>query len=191
MRIDHVIYAASDLDAAAAQVTDALGMPVVGGGRHEGLGTVNRIVPLGGGYVELLAVADVDEASRTVFGAGLLSRLRDVGPGWWGWAVCVDDVEALGLPVVGIAREGMSARLAGVMDAMADPSLPFFVARDEGVPDPGGVGGPGLSWVEVAGSAARVSSWLGGSSDLPVRVVDGVEPVGLRAVGVGDRELRG
>ena len=62
MRIDHVIYAAADLDAAAARIESELGLVAGGGGRHEGLGTVNRIVPLGGGYLELLAVADREEA---------------------------------------------------------------------------------------------------------------------------------
>ena len=195
MRIDHVIWAASDLDAAGACVCDALGVEAAGGGRHEGLGTENLIFPLGGGYVEVIAVADVDEASRAIIGAGLLSRLRDVGDGLWGWAVSVEDVAALGLPVVPIAREGMSARLAGVMDAMADPSLPFFITRDAGVADPGASasGGPGFAWVEVAGESELLRSWLGDALDsLGVRVVapDG-SPRGVRAVGVGERELRG
>ena len=199
MRVDHVIWAAADLDAAALRVSDALGLDAVGGGVHEGLGTRNLIVPLGGGYLELLAVADFDDASRGMLGAGLISRLRDVGEGVWGWAVAVDDVAALGLPVTPIAREGMSARLAGVMDAAADPSLPFFIARDPGVPDPGGsgsgsgsglAGGGGISWVEVAGDAALLRSWLGDAFDsLPLRVVEG-SPRGVRAVGVGERELR-
>jgi hypothetical protein len=55
VRIDHVIYAAADLDEAAARIERELGLAVHGGGRHEGLGTHNRIVPLGGGYLELLA----------------------------------------------------------------------------------------------------------------------------------------
>ena len=193
MRIDHVIWAASDLDAAAARVSDALGVAVAGGGRHEGLGTENVIFPLGGGYLEVIAVADVDDASRAILGAGLISRLRDVGEGLWGWAVSVEDVASLGLPVVPIAREGMSARLAGVMDAMADPSLPFFVTRDEGVADPGGSGSGGFggfAWVEVAGDSELLRSWLGSSFvSLGVRVVDG-SPRGVRAVCVGERELR-
>ncbi|HEY6653120.1 MAG TPA: VOC family protein, partial [Solirubrobacterales bacterium] len=62
MHIDHVIYATADLDGAAARVESELGLSVVPGGRHEGHGTHNRIVPLGGGYLELMAVADPHEA---------------------------------------------------------------------------------------------------------------------------------
>ena len=50
MRIDHVIVAATDLGAAAARLEGEYGLHALGGGRHEGLGTHNRIVPLGGGY---------------------------------------------------------------------------------------------------------------------------------------------
>ncbi len=51
LRLDHVIYATADLDAAAARVEVELGLAVAGGGRHEGMGTHNRIFPLGGGYL--------------------------------------------------------------------------------------------------------------------------------------------
>ena len=64
MRIDHVIYATADLDAAAARVEAAIGIAARGGGHHDRIGTHNRIVPLGGGYLELLAVADADEVAR-------------------------------------------------------------------------------------------------------------------------------
>jgi hypothetical protein len=75
VRIDHVIYAAVDLDVAAARLESEFGLRARAGGRHEGMGTHNRIVPLGGGYLELLAVADPEEAARSDFGRGLLARL--------------------------------------------------------------------------------------------------------------------
>jgi hypothetical protein len=40
----------------------------------------------------------------------------------------------------------------------------------------------------VAGDRALLDHWLGGA-DLPVRVVEGTP--GVRAVGIGERELRG
>ena len=73
MRIDHVIYATRDLDDAAGRIERELGLVSLPGGRHEGLGTQNRIVPLGGGYLELLAVADLPEATASDFGRGLWS----------------------------------------------------------------------------------------------------------------------
>ena len=57
MRVDHVIYGTSDLDAASARFA-AQGLRVVPGGAHEGIGTHNRLAPLGGDYVELLAILD-------------------------------------------------------------------------------------------------------------------------------------
>ena len=110
-----------------------------------------------------------------------------------GWAVVVDDVEDGRLAPRhrgerAVTRDGFSARLTGVAEALAEPALPFFVERGAGTPDPGEAGDAGgLSWVEVAGDAERVREWLGGVG-LPVRVQPG-EPA-LLAVGVGERELR-
>ena len=71
LRMDHVIYAVDDLDEAAAGLFDREGLGSVPGGRHEGWGTANRIVPLGDTYLELIAVVDVDEAEGSEFGRGV------------------------------------------------------------------------------------------------------------------------
>jgi hypothetical protein len=60
MHIDHLIYGVRDLDAAAARF-EALGLSSYAGGSHPGLGTSNRIVPLGDSYIELLAPAPFDD----------------------------------------------------------------------------------------------------------------------------------
>jgi hypothetical protein len=192
VRIDHVIYATADLDAAARRVASLLGLSVVDGGRHEGHGTHNRIVPLGGGYLELMAIADPEEAATSPIGGSLQARLGDRGEGPWAWSIAVEDLdqvaERLGLPVTTIAREGLTARLVGVAEALPNPVLPFFIERDAGVLDPGGGGDAGgITWVEVAGDAGALEQHLGGA-DLPVRVVDG--PIGVVALGIGERELR-
>jgi hypothetical protein len=192
VRIDHVIYATADLDAAAARVESELGLPTRAGGRHEGLGTHNRIVPLGGGYLELLAVADPEEAAGSDFGRGLVARLAQGCDGLLGWVVAVDDVESvarrLGTTITTIGRAGLSARLTGLAEATREPFLPFFIGRDPGVPDPGIDGDAGgITWIEVAGDAARLERWQD-ISLLAVRVVDG--PPAVRAVGIGEREFR-
>lgn len=192
VHIDHVIYATRDLDTAAAKIEADLGVAAVAGGRHEGLGTHNRIVPLGHGYLELLAVCDPDEAARSALGSALLARIAELGDGLMGWAVAVDDVqpvaERLGTFVSTIARQGLSAQLTGLLESMREPFLPFFIARDSDIPDPGARGGgEGISWVEVAGDADRLAHWLDGTA-LPVRVTDG--PPAVCAVGIGDRVLR-
>ena len=67
---------------------------------------------------------------------------------------------------------------------MAEPCLPFFIARGPGVPDPAASGDAGgISWIEVAGDEDRLRAWLGDDGGLPVRVVSG-DPA-VRAVGIG------
>jgi hypothetical protein len=192
MRIDHVIYGAADLDVAAARVEADLGLTAVGGGRHDGVGTHNRVVPLtDGSYLELLAVADPDEAARSALGAALQAGIAR-GDGLLGWAVAVPDVRSvaarLGTSVSTVGRQGMTARLTGVAESLAEPCLPFFIERGAArfaagrAPEAAGIG-----WIELAGDAGRLERWLDGAP-LPLRVVAG-EP-GVRAIGVGDRELR-
>ena len=165
MRIDHVIYATRDLDVAAGRLERELGLVSLPGGRHEGLGTHNRIVPLGGGYLELLGVADLHEAAASDFGRGLLDHLERAGDGLLGWVVAVDDASAvawrLGTAVTTIRRSGLSAHLAGLAEAMREPFLPFFISRDEGIPDPGAAGeARGITWIELSGDAGRLEEWV-------------------------------
>ena len=192
MRIDHVILAASDLDAAAERIEREYGVQVKAGGRHDGMGTHNRVVPLGGGYLELLAIADPEEAASSELGRAVSARIERAGDGPMGWAVAVDDItpvaRLLGTEVNEISRQGMTARLTGVAESMAEPCLPFFIERDPGIPDPAAASDAGgIEWVEVAGDARKLADWLGGA-DLPVRVVEGKPAV--VAVGVGGQTIR-
>ena len=189
MQIDHVLIATADLDATAERLSDEYGLEVAGGGRHAGIGTENRIVPLGGGYLELISVVDPEEAAATPLGRALAPRIGAVGEGLMGWAVAVPDVTAeaarTGAELSTIERAGLRATLAGVPTAMAVPYLPFFIQRDPEVVDPGADGGRGgIAWIEVSGDVHELENWLGVGAELPVRVVAG-EPA-VRAVGFGD-----
>ncbi|HEX8731082.1 MAG TPA: VOC family protein, partial [Ktedonobacterales bacterium] len=70
----------------------AMGFSVTGGGSHPHLGTRNRIIILGEGYIELLAIADPANASPT------LRRRIAHGAAWVGFALqsadIVDEVAA-------------------------------------------------------------------------------------------------
>ena len=191
MRIDHVIYGTDDLDAAAARFADELGLPIARGGRHDALGTHNRIVPLGdGSFIELLAVADREEAMRSPLGAALCAAIER-GNGFLGWAVGVVDIDGvarrLGTSITTVCRQGMVARLSGVLEALEEPYLPFFIERGADWRRSVAHAAAGLSWIEVTGQAARLERWLGGAR-LPVRVLDG--PPAVRAIAIGDHELR-
>jgi hypothetical protein len=171
-----------------------LGLAVAAGGRHEGMGTHNRIVPLGGGYLELLAVADAGEAESSALGAALLRRIETVGEGLLAYAVAVDEdvagtAERLGVAITTIRRSGFTGRLAGVAEALAEPCLPFFVHRAQGVRDPGaGADAGGIARLELSGDAARLARWLDGA-ELPVRIAPGAPA--LRAMGIGsERTIR-
>ena len=191
MSIDHVIYATGDLDAAETRFRDEFDLPTVPGGRHEGLGTHNRIVPLANGYIELLAIADAEEAAASPLAAAVLDALEH-GDRLAGWVVAVEDVEPvaarLQTSIIEVRREGMTGRVTGLAEALAEPWLPFFIERrpDQAPPD---VPRPdvGIEWIELAGDEQRLRAWLGGAEP-SLRLVDG-EP-GLRAVGIGGRELR-
>src|SRR4051794_14910758 len=113
MLADHVIWATADLDAAAQRMEREHGLAATGGGAHDGMGTHNRIVPLGGGYLELLAVRDAAEAAGSPLGRAVTARLERVGEGLMGWAVAVDDVEAVAHPLraggAGVSRQWVPA----------------------------------------------------------------------------------
>ncbi len=187
--IDHVIYGTGDLDAAAARISAEFGLPAAAGGRHDGMGTENRIVALDdGSFIELLAIADEQEAKASAVGAALLAGVAR-GDGLLGWAVAVDDVASvaarLGLAVTTVGRQGMTASLTGVGEALGQPCLPFFIQR--AAARFASEIEPVIDWIEVAGDAERLRGWLG-DAELPVRVVDG--PPGVRAVAIAGHELR-
>ncbi len=206
LRVDHVIYAVSDLDAAAARFSEEFGLGSVEGGRHPGWGTANRIVPLGSDYVELIAVVDRAEAAASVFGRPVMELVAG-GDRLMGWAVATDDLQSivgrLGLEVDRGSRTRPDGsilrwRLAGVAHAMATGASPFFIEWD-GPPElhPGAATADhrseprGIAWIEVAAEQQSLGAWLG-DGGLPVRITEG--PQGLVAVGIsaadGDIVLR-
>jgi len=190
MRLDHVIYGTADLDAAQRRIESELGLEVLPGGHHVGQGSHNRIVPLGDGYLELMAIDDPAEAATNPFGQVLLEVLA--AERLVGWAVLVDDIEAVaarnGTPIYTVRRETLGASVTGVQEALREPTLPFFIGANERGTRPGAArDAGGLTWIEVAGDATRLREWLGGA-ELPVHVVAGSPAV--RAIGIGEREFR-
>ncbi len=77
--IDHLVIAVEDPDQAAEEIESTLGLRVAGGGRHEALGTFNRLLWLGDSYVELVGIFDRGLAERAWLGRPVLAALRRGG----------------------------------------------------------------------------------------------------------------
>jgi hypothetical protein len=141
--IDHLVIAVADPDDAAAQLERELGLLATGGGRHEALGTFNRLVWLGDSYLELIGVFDRALAVSSWIGGPALAALAD-GGGLATWAIATDklerDVAALGAtgsdlgdPIAGERRrtDGAVVRWRLSMPrrlGRADP--PFLIEHD-------------------------------------------------------------
>src|SRR5512141_1689084 len=93
--IDHLVIAVPDLDAAAHELEQRVGLAVTGGGRHEGAGTANRIAFLAdGAYLELIAVEDEAQAKQNPVGAAAVVQLEAHGPGLATFALLDDHLDA-------------------------------------------------------------------------------------------------
>ena len=87
--IDHLVIAVADPDGAALDLERHLGLEATGGGRHEALGTFNRLVWLGDLYLELIGVSDRSLAERSWIGAPTV-RTLEAGGGLATWAIASD-----------------------------------------------------------------------------------------------------
>jgi catechol 2,3-dioxygenase-like lactoylglutathione lyase family enzyme len=117
-RIDHLVVAVADLEAARRTAVALLGRGPSWSGVHPQLGTHNVIFTLANTYVELLAPAE-DEGGEAAFADALRTRLRERGDGLAFLALGTADVEAaaktlaergvpVGAPVAGLAQDGPS-----------------------------------------------------------------------------------
>ena len=174
MRVDHVSYAAEHdgLHATAERLGKLIGVKPVDGGVHPRFGTRNVILPLANSrYVEVVEVLDHPASDKAPFGQAVRAR-SELGGGWLGWVVRVDDITAveqrLGrASAPGFRRtttgEEVRWRQLGVKGLIADPQLPFYVEWDQTTRHPSG-DGPSevhLIGLEIAGDPMRVREWCG------------------------------
>jgi hypothetical protein len=206
MRVDHIIYAVDDLEAAGRQLYEESGLASIEGGRHPAWGTANRIVPLGTAYLELITVVDRDVAAFSDFGRPVMDAIA-AGRHLVGWVVATDDLDAisrrLGLDVSRGARtrpDGirLSWQLAGVARALTTGALPIFIEWG-GSADlhPGKAEADhrlvptGIAWIEVVGDEQALRSWLGDFDfeDFELRFVNGAAGLSAVAIGTGAHEI--
>ncbi|GHG48133.1 hypothetical protein GCM10012320_15200 [Sinomonas cellulolyticus] len=186
MRMDHVSYACEEdgLLATTERISNALGVEAVKGGVHPRFGTRNMIIPLTNHhYLEVVEVLDHPASDKAPFGQAVRARSA-AGGGWMGWCVEVDDLapieERLGRHAVPGNRKFPDGRelvwkQIGILGLIADPQVPY-VLKWEGDPElhpsnayPGTVR---LSKLTIAGSAERVTEWLGEPVEKPLEDVE-------------------
>ncbi len=186
MRMDHVSYACESdgLAATTERIATALGVEAVRGGVHPRFGTRNMIIPLTDHhYLEVVEVLDHPASDKAPFGQAVRARSQ-AGGGWMGWCVAVDDLtpfeERLGRSAVPGNRKFPDGRelvwqQIGIKGLIADPQVPYML-KWEGDPAlhpslarPSTVR---LASLTIAGSAERLTEWLGQPVEQPLEDVD-------------------
>jgi hypothetical protein len=116
--VDHLVYAAPNLESGIEALAAQLGVRASHGGKHTGIGTHNALLSLGGrSYLEIIA-PDLEQPppeNPLPFGLGSLHE-----PGLAAWAMAVADIEA---------------RAASARDAGYDPGPVVQMSR--ALPDGG------------------------------------------------------
>jgi hypothetical protein len=186
LELSQLIYGVRDLDAASARIA-ARGLTVLDGGRHPGLGTANRIVPLGSAYFEILGVVDEAEARANAYGAVLLRQIA-AGDRLVRWSLRTDDIEhvaaARGLMPEARSRRRpdgtlLTWRAAGLARSLAEGWLPFFMQWDDPAHYPGALRAEhparplGVAWLSLTPrDPDQLRRWVGEATP-PLRLLDG------------------
>lgn len=184
MHVDHLIFAIGPdgLKAEAERLAAELGAEYKDGGFHPRFGTRNHIIPLAQGrYIEVVEVLDHPAADKAAFGQAVRARSA-MGGGWLGWVLSVPDItpfeqrlERAAVPGSRQFPDGRRLEWAqiGIRGLIADPQLPYFLQwKSDPSLRPSALSAEvGLSEIQIAGSAGRLSDWLG-------------EPVGAEIDGV-------
>jgi len=132
-RFDHAVIAVRDL-AAATQTYQTLGFTVSPGGKHTGRGTENAIIRFGLDYLELLAIADEQEArAQGLNRAALADFLREHDGGLVGYALAAQNIaeDAERLRAFGLAVDGPFEMSRERPDGT---TLAWHLAVPEGIP---------------------------------------------------------
>ena len=185
MHVDHLTFAvgSAGLKAESERLGALLGERFRDGGFHPRFGTRNHILPLADDrYIEVVEVLEHPAADKAAFGQAVRAR-SEMGGGWMGWVISVDDLapleERLDRESVHGSRHFPDGRLLeweqlGVKGLLADPQLPYFLKWDS---DPSVLpsaldGSIRLKKIEITGNRERVEDWVG----VPLgEVFDGVK----------------
>jgi hypothetical protein len=184
-RIDHLVYATPDLQAAVDGFERLTGVRATPGGQHPGRGTRNALVALGGSsYLEIIGPdpEQAPPASPRPFGIDGLTTPRLVT-----WAAKGTDLDAIVAAAaakgirLGAVGDGKRQRPDGVVltwrysdpkTVLADGIVPFFIDWGK-TPHPSQTAAPGVRLLALRAEhpdAARVQAMLRSLGlDLPVK----------------------
>ena len=199
--LDHLVVATDSLEHGAAYITDKLGVEPSGGGKHDAMGTHNRLLKLGREiYVEVIAI-DPDTGptgfprwfnlDNPAFQAGLKTKPRLVA-----WVARTDNIDSVAaeifqqrVQVRAMRRGALQWRFAGTDDGSlpGDGLIPHLIQWE--VPDHPARMLPEsdcrLIGLEGAhpdpGSVQAVISRLGLENVIAIQAVSTRTPQGLRA----------
>jgi hypothetical protein len=146
--IDHLVVAVRSVEAAEAELSRALGVAFTGGGRHEAMGTYNRLAFVGDSFIELIGVFDrgLVEAAGGSFPVGdaALAWLDAGRQGLVTFALATDDVagevallrmegSSIGEPLAGsrTRADGEVVRWSTAFPPALSPELPPFLIEHE------------------------------------------------------------
>lgn len=194
--LSQIIFGVNDLDAATVRFR-AMGFDVHDGGVHPGVGTANRVIPLGGQYIELLGVVAPELARESEYGRALLRAIAG-GDRLVRWSLRTDTIDrvAARLGVTVESRKRMRPdgvlltwRAAGLSLALADSTTPFFMQWDHVEQYPGLMpakhpnGARAVTSLSIAPrDVTNFQRWIEGA-DAPLRFVADRAP-GLLSVAV-------
>lgn len=173
MHVDHLIFAVgpAGLRADAERLAAELGTEFKDGGFHPRFGTRNHIIPLADArYIEVVEVLEHPAAEKAPFGQAVRAR-SEMGGGWLGWVVSVDDLspyearlERSSVPGSRHFPDGrkLEWQQIGIKGLIADPQLPYFLkwVSDETLRPSALPAEVDLRAIEISGSSDRLSDWL-------------------------------
>jgi len=185
MRVDHVSYAAEHdgLHATAARLAKLIGVTAIDGGVHPRFGTRNVIFQLADDrYVEVVECLDHPASDKAPFGQAVKAR-SEMGGGWLGWCVQVEDITSVEKRLGRHSVEGnrhrpdgveLRWRQIGIKGLMSDPQLPYYVQWDDLAvhPSVGASTTVSIDALQIGGDPERVAEWLGLPASRTSSVID-------------------
>lgn len=179
--IDHLVIAVRDPDTAAAELERDAGLSFTGGGRHEAMGTWNRLAFLGDTYLELIGVFDralVLSSHSFAVGRAALAILDEGFEGLATWALATDGIHeevarlhaagsSIGAPAAGsrVRSDGEVVRWHTAFPELGREEPPFLTEHEYAGPE----------WGEAARATRDAFRHPAGG---PVRLVVLTLPVG-------------